>query len=114
MLNIILVSSCLDIINIALTEQSVFVIYEIIQGQPDTVSLDYSNDNVTFINLGTNISSSQLQFTVYGTFITSHSQYFRMRAYEKGFAHSLHCSPVHEWFPYSAKVADGYYFFLFI
>ena len=106
----ITVSSCLIINNINLTDHSVFVTYDIIQGHPDTVSLDRSNDNATFINLGTNISSSQLQFTIYGTFNTSQSQYFRMRAYEKGFSHSLHCSPAYEWSPHSVKATDGKYF----
>ena len=112
MLNIIAVSSCLLINNITLTDNSVIVTYEIIQGHPDTVSLDHSNDNVTFINLATNISSTQLQFTMYGTFNTSQSQYFRMRAYEKGFSHSLHCSPVYEWSLYSVKITDGKYYYI--
>ena len=96
---IIAESSCLNIIDVTLIKHSVSIIYKITQGHPDTVSVDHSNDNVTFINLGANISSSQLQFTMNDTFTMSQSQYFRMRAYEKGFSHSLTCSPVYEWSP---------------
>ena len=45
----------MQINNITRTKHSVFVTYEIIQGHPHTVSLNYINNNVTFINLGTNI-----------------------------------------------------------
>ncbi len=73
------------------------VTYEITQGYPDTVSLDYSTDSVTYNNIGLNISSTLFLFTVNGTFSTTQTQFFKMRAFEKGFASLNNCSSVYHW-----------------
>ena len=93
-------SPCLKITNVTLNEYSVTVSYEIIQGYPDTVSLDYSTDNVVFNNIGPNISSSFLLFTVSGTFSTSQTQFFKLRAFMKGIASYFSCSFVYQWSPH--------------
>ena len=98
---VIAVSPCLNITNVTLNEYSVTVTYEVTQGYPDTVSLDYSTDNVIFYNISPKISSSLLIFTVNGTFSSSQTQFFKMRAFEKGFASFSSCSLIYQWSPHS-------------
>ena len=107
---VIAVSPCLNITNVTLTEYSVTVIYEITQGYPDSVSLDHSIDNLIFNNIGSNISSILLLFTVNGTFSTSQTQFFKMRAFEKGFASFSSCSFIYQWSPHSYPYGKIYLF----
>ena len=80
-----------------MTERWVFIEFEVLDGEPDTVFLTHSSDGITFsiISESVNVSDSYSGsiFANY-SFDVYEDQYFQLIAYEKTYQSSKDCSAI--------------------
>ena len=92
-----IVSPCLNITSLNLTDSWVVANFEVLDGEPDTVFLQHSLDENSFtvISEGVNVSerNSGSIFAKY-TFNVHEEQYFQLIAYEQTYQSSKDCSTI--------------------